>query len=58
MPESIKEQNAIANILVVADYEVEALESQLRIIKDQKKYLLNNLITGTIRTPETLTINV
>lgn len=25
---------------------------KLTILKDQKKYLLNNLITGTIRTPE------
>lgn len=47
---SIKEQNAITNIIVTADEEIRALEKRLMILKDQKKYLLNNLITGTIRT--------
>jgi type I restriction enzyme S subunit len=53
----IKEQNAIANILTTADKEITELEKKLSIIKDQKKYLLNNLITGIIRTPENLKIN-
>jgi type I restriction enzyme S subunit len=52
-----KEQIAIANILTTADNEIEALQKKLSILKDQKKYLLNNLITGTIRTPKTLSIN-
>ncbi len=47
---SLKEQIAIANILVIADKEIKSLEKKLSILKDQKKYLLNNLITGTIRT--------
>jgi len=51
---SIKEQKAIADILVTADREIEKLEEKLRIIKEQKKYLLNNLITGNIRTPENM----
>lgn len=51
---NIKEQNAIANILNTADKEITELERKLKIIKDQKKYLLNNLITGVIRTPENL----
>lgn len=55
MPD-INEQNAIANILVIADNEIRELEKKIAIIKDQKKYLLNNLITGTIRTPETLSV--
>jgi len=51
---NIKEQNAIENILTTADKEITELEKKLSIIKEQKRYLLNNLITGTIRTRETL----
>lgn len=54
LPEDIDEQKAIANILLTADKEILGLEKKLQIIKDQKDYLLNNLITGTIRTPEKL----
>lgn len=46
-----KEQIAIAEILIVADREIEALEKKKKIIEAQKKYLLNNLITGKIRVP-------
>lgn len=53
---NIKEQNAIANILTTADKEITELEKKLSILKEQKRYILNNLITGTIRTPETLSI--
>jgi len=55
---NIKEQNAIENILTTADKEITELEKKLSIIKEQKRYLLNNLITGTIRTPETLSTNL
>lgn len=48
----IKEQGVIADILIKADLEIKKLEEKLRIIKDQKKYLLNSLIAGKIRTPE------
>lgn len=48
------EQIAIANILTIADKEITELEKKLSIIREQKLYLLNNLITGKIRTPETL----
>ena len=54
IPKSKEEQEAIAQILTTADDEITELEKKLQIIEDQKKYLLNNLITGTIRTPETL----
>lgn len=47
----IEEQNAIEKILTTADEEIKSLEKKLTILKDQKKYLLNNLITGQIRTP-------
>lgn len=52
----IFEQKEIIKILFTADKEIQYLEKKLQIIKDQKNYLLNNLITGTIRTPETLSI--
>jgi type I restriction enzyme S subunit len=54
IPKSEKEQKAISKILTTADKEITELEKKLQIIKEQKKYLLNNLITGAIRTPETL----
>ncbi|MBU2213965.1 restriction endonuclease subunit S [Patescibacteria group bacterium] len=50
------EQEAIANVLTSADKEIEFLELKKQKIQDQKKYLLNNLITGRIRTPETMSI--
>lgn len=53
----IEEQKAIANILTTSDKEIELLQKKFLILKDQKKYLLNNLVTGTIRTPETLSIS-
>jgi type I restriction enzyme S subunit len=56
-PKSKDEQSAIAKIINTADNEIQELEKKLQIIKDQKCYLLNNLITGTIRTPENLSIN-
>lgn len=49
-----KEQSQIADVLTAADQEIIELEKKLSILQEQKRYLLNNLITGTIRTPETL----
>ena len=54
IPTLLKEQNTIAEVLTTADDEITELEKKLTLIKDQKKYLLNNLITGCIRTPENL----
>ncbi len=54
IPFDSKEQVAIAEILTIADKEITSLEKKLSILKEQKKYLLNNLVTGKIRTPETL----
>jgi type I restriction enzyme S subunit len=51
-----QEQNAIADILSTADKEISDLKKKLSLLKDQKNFLLNNLITGTIRTPETLSV--
>ena len=53
---SKEEQTAIAQILTTADNEITALGKKKQILEDQKKYLLNNLIIGQIRTPENLTI--
>lgn len=57
IPKDLTEQKEIANVLIITDKEITELERKLSIIKDQKKYLLNNLITGAIRTPETLKVN-
>ncbi len=54
----VLEQIKIANILTAADKEITELERKLHFIKEQKKYLLNNLITGAIRTPETVSTKV
>lgn len=55
-PKAKEEQIAIAEILTTADLEITTLEKKLSILKEQKRFLLNNLITGTIRTPENLSI--
>lgn len=54
VPKDLKEQKAIADILVAADEEIEGFEKKLVILKAQKRFLLNNLMTGEIRTPEKL----
>jgi type I restriction enzyme S subunit len=52
IPEGIEEQQAIAEVLSAADREIEALERKLALWENQKNFLLNNLVTGTIRLPE------
>ncbi|QQR52152.1 restriction endonuclease subunit S [bacterium] len=54
VPLEPEEQIAIAQILTAVDDEITTLERKLAIIKTQRKYLLNNLVTGKIRVPETL----
>jgi len=49
---NISEQKVIANILSKADSEIMVLEKKKKLVEDQKKHLLNNLITGKIRIPE------
>lgn len=48
MPSQL-EQSAIADVLSTADREIGVLEEKRKIIAEQKKFLLNNLITGKIR---------
>ncbi|MBU1626623.1 restriction endonuclease subunit S [bacterium] len=52
IPTSKDEQLAIADFLETSDKAIEMFERKLSLLEDQKKYLLNNLITGKIRTPE------
>ena len=52
---SLAEQDAIAEISNILDEEIRLLKSKMCMISNQKIYLLNNLLTGTIRTPENLT---
>jgi type I restriction enzyme, S subunit len=53
---SIEEQKAIVAILITADNEITFLELKLHALEQQKKFLLNNLVTGEIRTPEDMTV--
>jgi len=50
----LPEQKAIASVLSDADAEIAALERKLAVLSEQKQYLLNNLVTGTIRLPQFL----
>ena len=54
LPETKKEQEDLGLIMLHSVTEIEQLSEKLQIMKLQKKYLLKNLITGTIRTPEDL----
>jgi type I restriction enzyme, S subunit len=54
LPYDSAEADAIADVLVKIDKELDLLTQKLSIRKEQKKYLLNNLVTGAIRTPENL----
>jgi type I restriction enzyme S subunit len=48
----LDEQKAIVEVLSAADREIDALRRKLAVWKAQKKYLLNNLVDGSIRLPE------
>ncbi len=54
LPTTKREQEEIGMIMLHSVTEIEQLEEKLQILKLQKKYLLKNLITGAIRTPEDL----
>ncbi len=56
LPSDAKEQEAVVDIFIAISRDIELSEKKLEEIKQQKKYLLNNLITGAIRTPEKLKI--
>ncbi len=46
---SVQEQHAIADILTKADTEIELLNKKLDVLKEQKKGLMQKLLTGEIR---------
>ena len=52
----IAEQRVIVEVLQSAEKTVDLLKREKRMAVDQKKYLLKNLITGAIRTPENLEV--
>jgi len=43
------EQQAIASLLSAAEAEINALERKLAILRDQRRFLLNSLVTGSLR---------
>lgn len=54
IPDDKSEQDAIASVINSIYKEIELLDRVKNKLTQQKKYLLKNLITGTIRTPENL----
>lgn len=53
LPPTVAEQQAIARILQAADAEVAAQEAQLTALREQKRGLMQELLTGVIRTSHT-----
>ena len=49
IPSDISEQQAIANVLSTADDEIDLLNKKLILFKEQKKGLMQQLLTGNIR---------
>jgi type I restriction enzyme S subunit len=49
IPSDIKEQSAIASILSKADHEIALFKRKLVLFKQQKKYLMQQLLTGKKR---------
>ncbi len=55
-PKDKAEQTAIANVLSVADKELDELLKLKSTLTDQRKYLVNNLVSGKTRTPQNLAL--
>ncbi len=49
IPPTIEEQQAIVKVIETADHELDLLRSQLNAIKEQKKGLMQQLLTGKLR---------
>ena len=49
LPSDISEQQAIADVLSTADDEIDLLNKKLTLFKEQKKGLMQQLLTGNIR---------
>ncbi len=52
LPTQEQEQSAIASVFICLEKEIAILVSKLAALKSQKRFLLNNLVTGTIRLPQ------
>jgi type I restriction enzyme S subunit len=46
---TLKEQQKIAQVLTLADKEIELLKKELKALKKQKKGLMQRLLTGEVR---------
>lgn len=53
---SAEEQLAVVTVLISVDNEILLLQQKLDEFKKQKQYLLNKLVTGEIRTPESINV--
>ena len=51
---TLKEQKAIVDVLEVWDNGIELLKKKIEIKQKQKKFLVDNLVTGKIRLPDSL----
>jgi len=49
LPNTIEEQTAIAEVLQTADKEIELLKAKAEKLKEQKKGLMQQLLTGRMR---------
>ena len=49
MPEDFAEQKAIADVLSKADAEIDLLNQRLDVLKEQKRGLMQKLLTGEVR---------
>ena len=49
LPNDVTEQEAIADVLSKADTEIDLLNQQLDVLKEQKRGLMQKLLTGEIR---------
>ncbi|MGB0952399.1 MAG: restriction endonuclease subunit S [Planctomycetota bacterium] len=52
-----REQKAISDVISAASYEIDLLAQKLTDLRSQKRYLLNNLVTGAMRLPQFLPEN-
>lgn len=53
----LEEQRAIGRIIKTTRDEIDLLEKKLHLLEKQRKFLLNNLVTGKIRAPESLKVH-
>ena len=49
LPSDLAEQKAIADVLSKADSEIDLLNQQLDLLKEQKRGLMQKLLTGEVR---------